>query len=108
MAPAAERLAQRLEQVEIRAPSIPVVNNVDVAAPSDPADIRDALVRQLSNPVRWTEVIRKMAGDGAEAIRELGPGNVLCGLNKRIERRMPCQSVNEPDALDAALKEANE
>lgn len=106
MAPAAERLAQRLEQVELRAPAIPVVNNVDVAAPSDPAAIRDALVRQLSNPVRWTEVIRHMVGEGAEAIRELGPGNVLCGLNKRIERRMPCQSVNDPDSLATALNEA--
>jgi [acyl-carrier-protein] S-malonyltransferase len=103
MQPAADRLATVLKDVQIQAPTIPVINNVDVASPSDPDAIRDALVRQLYSPVRWVETIQKMAGDGVENLIECGPGKVLIGLNKRIERNMAAQAVFDPDSLIAAL-----
>lgn len=104
MQPAAEKLAAILEDIPVQAPSIPVINNVDVAAPSDPDAIRDALVRQLHNPVRWVDTIRKMQSEGVETLVECGPGKVLVGLNKRIERRMPALPVYDPDTLAAALE----
>ncbi|MDX1823510.1 MAG: ACP S-malonyltransferase [Thiohalomonadales bacterium] len=103
MQPAADRLATVLKDVQIQAPTIPVINNVDVASPSDPDTIRDALVRQLYSPVRWVETIQKMAADGVENLIECGPGKVLVGLNKRIERNMAAQAVFDPDSLVAAL-----
>ncbi len=103
MKPAAERLAERLTGVNIAAPSIPVLHNADVAAYSDPEQIRDALVRQLHSPVRWVETIRAMAAQGVAAVTECGPGKVLAGLNKRIERKMPVFPVFDPASLDKAL-----
>jgi len=105
MRPAAEQLAKVLDEVAIEVPTIPVINNADVATPSEPAAIRDALVRQLYSPVRWVETIQKMAGDGVERLVECGPGKVLVGLNKRIERKMAAQAVFDPDSLNAALAE---
>ncbi len=105
MHPAAEQLAGVLNEVSIQAPTIPVINNVDVASPSDAGAIRDALVRQLYSPVRWVETIQKMAADGVDRLVECGPGKVLVGLNKRIERNMAAQAVFDPDSLSAALAE---
>ncbi len=105
MQPAAEQLATLLSDVAIQAPSIPVINNADVASPSEPDAIRDALVRQLYSPVRWVETIQKMATDGVDRLIECGPGKVLVGLNKRIERNMAAQAVLDPDSLSAALAE---
>lgn len=105
MQPAAEQLASILKEVAIQAPGIPVINNADVATPSEPDAIRDALVRQLYSPVRWVETIQKMATDGVDRLLECGPGKVLVGLNKRIERNMAAQAVLDPDSLSAALKE---
>lgn len=105
MQPAAEQLATILKDVAIQAPGIPVINNADVATPSEPDAIRDALVRQLYSPVRWVETIQKMATDGVDRLLECGPGKVLVGLNKRIERNMAAQAVLDPDSLSAALKE---
>lgn len=81
--PAADQLAARLAELPIQAPRIPVVNNVDVAVESDPARIKDALVRQAYNPVRWVETIQKMAAMGVTTVAECGPGKVLAGLTKR-------------------------
>jgi len=103
MQPAADRLAAVLEQIEVKAPQIPVINNVDVAAPTDPAAIRDALVRQLSNPVRWVETVQKMAADGVDRLIECGPGKVLVGLNKRIDKNMVAEAMFDSDSLDKAL-----
>lgn len=103
MAPAAEQLAQRLAGIEVAAPTVPVVNNVDVASAAEPAQIRDALVRQLSNPVRWVETIEAIKALGVERLVECGPGRVLVGLNKRIDRRMAAQAVYDPDSFAAAL-----
>ncbi len=104
MKPAAEKLAQVLADVEIRKPTIPVINNVDVQAESSAEDIRAALVKQLHSPVRWVETIRKMAADGVDHLIECGPGKVLVGLNKRIERGMTAQAVYDPDTLNSALE----
>ena len=105
MQPAAEKLATVLEEVAIQPPQIPVINNVDVAMPTDPAAIRSALVRQLHSPVRWVETVQKMAADGVDRLIECGPGKVLVGLNKRIERNMAAQAVFDTDSLAAALAE---
>lgn len=76
-----------------------------MATPSEPDAIRDALVRQLYSPVRWVETIQKMSTDGVDRLIECGPGKVLVGLNKRIERNMAAQAVLDPDSLSAALAE---
>jgi [acyl-carrier-protein] S-malonyltransferase len=84
MHPAAERLRERLARVSVREPAIPVVNNVDVITEQLPDRIREALVRQLYNPVRWVESVIALAGRGVGQLIECGPGGVLAGLNKRI------------------------
>jgi [acyl-carrier-protein] S-malonyltransferase len=103
MRPAADQLEDVLVAVEVRAPAIPVVNNVDVAHPDDPASIRDALVRQLYKPVRWTETMHALAAGGVHRIVECGPGKVLCGLQRRIDRGVDTNFLETPDGLDAAL-----
>jgi len=105
MQPAADRLAERLAAIEVKTPSIPVLNNVDVAAASDPAAIRDALVRQLYSPVRWVETIRRMRADGVDKLVECGPGKVLAGLNKRIEKDMATSAIVDAASLAQALTE---
>ncbi|MGH8273747.1 MAG: ACP S-malonyltransferase [Gammaproteobacteria bacterium] len=104
MRPAAERLAAALAELDPKAPTIPVVNNADVAAPNDPTEIADALVRQLTQPVRWTEVVENLRDDyQAETLLEFGPGAVLTGLGRRIDRSLKGFAVNDPVGLDAAL-----
>lgn len=103
MKPAAERLAGVLEDINFNAPEVPVINNVDVAVESDPERIRDALVRQLYQPVRWVEVVQQLVADGVGVTRECGPGKVLGGLIKRIDRELPCEALDSPDALAAAV-----
>lgn len=103
MRPAADQLEDVLASVEVRQPAIPVVNNVDVAHPDDPASIRDALVRQLYKPVRWTESMHALAAGGVHGIVECGPGKVLCGLQRRIDRNIQTHFIETPDGLDAAL-----
>lgn len=103
MKPAAERLAVLLQNISIRKPLIPVVNNVDVAVCEQPDAIRDALIRQLYLPVRWVEVVEYMAGAGMLAMVESGPGKVLAGLIKRIRKELPAYAVYDPDTLDLAL-----
>jgi [acyl-carrier-protein] S-malonyltransferase len=103
MKPAAERLAERLQGIEINAPTIPVINNADVASSDSAEAIRDALVRQLYSPVRWVETIRKMSADGVDTLVECGPGKVLVGLNKRIVKEMNAAAVFDTATLDAAL-----
>jgi [acyl-carrier-protein] S-malonyltransferase len=84
MKPAAEKLAAKLASVQINTPIVPVLHNADVLAYNDAEQIRDALVRQLYQPVRWVETVQKMAADGVTVVAECGPGKVLAGLNKRI------------------------
>lgn len=103
MRPAAARLDARLREVVLSPPRIPVLHNADVAAHADAAALRDALVRQLHSPVRWSETIQYLAARGVKTLVECGPGKVLAGLNKRIARDMVALPVYDPATLDAAL-----
>ncbi|AGS59472.1 ACP S-malonyltransferase [Proteus mirabilis] len=103
MKPAADKLAVALQEIEFKQPEIQVVNNVDVKAQTDANAIRDALVRQLYNPVRWTETVEFIADKGITQLLEIGPGKVLTGLTKRISKEMNAAAVNDIASLDAAL-----
>ncbi|PLR41439.1 [acyl-carrier-protein] S-malonyltransferase [Chimaeribacter californicus] len=105
MKPAAEKLAQALENVTFSTPVLPVVNNVDVAIAQSPEAIRSALVRQLYSPVRWTESVEFMAAQGVEHLIEVGPGKVLTGLTKRIVDTLTAAAVNDTASLSAALEQ---
>ena len=103
MEPAAQQLAQRLSAISINPPIIPVLNNADVQPAQQPDQIRDALIRQLYNPVRWVETIQAMKAQGVDTLVECGPGKVLVGLNKRIEREMNTFALTSPETLSQAL-----
>lgn len=99
MQPAAVKLAEYLKSITIGAPQIPVLHNADVAAYSDAAKIKDALVRQLHSPVRWVETVQAIAARGVTQTAECGPGKVLAGLTKRIVAELPCMAFINGDAL---------
>ena len=107
---AAERLRGRLSGLSLKAPRLRYVSAVDAAAHSEPAEIRDLLVRQLSSPVRWTDTVRALIDGGVEEIVECGPGRVLTGLNRRIERRAGLEflALEDPDSIAAALAATRE
>jgi [acyl-carrier-protein] S-malonyltransferase len=105
MRPARERLAPLLADAAFRDPAAPVVTNVDAAPARTGEAARDALVRQVDGPVRWTESIQWMAGEGVEAFVEVGPGNVLTGLGRRIEKDARWLALPRPEALDKLLAE---
>ena len=99
MAPAAKKLAEAITDVKMRQPVLPVISNVD-AEPHDGAEsIKEKLVRQVISPVRWEQSVRRMLDDRVERFYEIGPGRVLAGLMKRIERRAEVISINSADAL---------
>ena len=108
MRPAAERLRERLAQVPLRAPEIPVVNNVDVASLSDPERIRDALVRQAAAPVRWVETMRAMQQAGVSHVYECGPGKVLAGLVKRCADGLAGAAMADIAGVEAAVAATKE
>lgn len=108
MRPAAAEFASALAGIDFAAPSIPVVNNVDVEVYDSPARIREGLERQLYSPVRWTATIRYLVGRGAGFIVEAGPGKVLTGLARRIDRSVPAACLDSPAALDEALAQSRE
>ncbi len=101
--PAADKLAGRLAELTLSAPLIPVINNVDVAIENDPARIKDALIRQAYNPVRWVETIQKMAALGVSTVAECGPGKVLAGLTKRCADGVTGVALADAAAIDANL-----
>ncbi|WP_158901215.1 ACP S-malonyltransferase [Burkholderia sp. L27(2015)] len=101
--PASDRLREYLTGVEISAPGFPVINNIDVAVVSDPAAIKDALVRQAAGPVRWVESVQAMARDGVTHLFECGPGKVLAGLTRRIDSTLTGSAVFDPASLAEAL-----
>jgi [acyl-carrier-protein] S-malonyltransferase len=103
MKPAAVHLAERLSRVKFRTPEVPVIHNAHLESVAEPPAIREALVRQLASPVRWVDTVQKMAAQGVEIFIECGPGKVLTGLNKRIERAAECLAINDPATLDQAL-----
>jgi len=101
--PAADRLAGRLEGIQVNAPRMPVVNNVDVAMESEPQRIKAALARQACNPVRWVEVVQRIAGQGVAHVAECGPGRVLAGLTKRIDGRLQGHAIADAQMLGQVM-----
>ncbi|MDT8836306.1 ACP S-malonyltransferase [Paraburkholderia fungorum] len=102
--PASDQLREYLAGVDVQVPSIPVLNNVDVAVVNEPARIKDALVRQAAGPVRWVESVQAMAAQGVTHVIECGPGKVLAGLTKRIDGNLVGASVFDPASLEETLK----
>lgn len=102
MHPAAEKMAAILSEVPFATPSVPVVNNVDVKAYGNPASICDGLTRQLYSPVRWVETVRFFAANGVDTVIECGPGKVLAGLIKRIDKSIATSVIDSGDALNAS------
>ena len=101
--PAAQVLKQALAAIDIKSPAIPLINNVDVATTSDSDAIRDALVRQAWHPVRWVETIQAMKAQGVTHVVECGPGKVLAGLTKRIDRDLVGLAITDTATLQSAL-----
>ncbi|CAD6511407.1 Malonyl CoA-acyl carrier protein transacylase [Paraburkholderia kirstenboschensis] len=102
--PASDQLREYLASVNVQVPSIPVINNVDVAIVNEPAQIKDALVRQAAGAVRWVESVQAMAAQGVTHVVECGPGKVLAGLTKRIDGNLVGASVFDPASLEETLK----
>lgn len=103
MKPATDKLAVALREITFQQPKVAVVNNVDVKCETDAQAIRDALVRQLYSPVRWTESVEFIAAQGVTQLFEVGPGKVLTGLTKRIVDTLTASAINDPIAFCAAL-----
>ena len=104
MKDAADKLAEELNNITFNTPKISVVNNVDVSVETSSELIKTALIKQLYSPVRWSETITKLTSDGITTVIEIGPGKVLQGLNKRIDRSIKSVSVNTNDSLIQALE----
>lgn len=104
MAPAGEGLAALLADAEVRTPRIPVVQNYSAAATTDAASIRASLLRQLTAPVRWSESVAAMAAAGTGVFIESGPGNVLTGLARRIDRSLSVYGIGTLPGLEAAIE----
>ncbi|MGP1676358.1 MAG: ACP S-malonyltransferase [Burkholderiales bacterium] len=103
MQPAALRLQQYLQSIAFNAPRIPVINNVDVANYDDPARIKDALVRQAFNPVRWVETIQAFAAQGITHVAECGPGKVLAGMTKRIDGNLESLALVDKTSIEQGV-----
>jgi [acyl-carrier-protein] S-malonyltransferase len=103
MAPAERRLEPELRALAANAPSIPVVANVDALPKTDAASAIDALIRQVSAPVRWEDVVRRLIADGARTFVELGPGTVLAGLIRKIDPAVTTMSIENVQGLKKAL-----
>lgn len=102
MKPAAEKLKARLEEIEIAAPQIALINNIDVAVEVDADRIRDALYRQAFGPVRWVECVQAIKARGLSTLVECGPGKVLAGMVKRIDAEMAGLALFDPATLEEA------
>jgi [acyl-carrier-protein] S-malonyltransferase len=102
--PASDRLRDYMASIHFNAPQIPLINNVDVAVLTDPASIKDALVRQAASPVRWVETMQKVAADGITNVVECGPGKVLMGLAKRIDPNLVGEAIYDQATLERMLE----
>ncbi|MBR5999847.1 MAG: ACP S-malonyltransferase, partial [Oxalobacter sp.] len=102
--PASTRLADYMKDLTFSEPKIPVINNVDVAIETDPAKIKDALVRQVASSVRWVETVQKMGTMGITHIVDCGPGKVLAGMVKRIDGSISGLAIVDQASLDATLE----
>ncbi|GIX21295.1 MAG: malonyl CoA-acyl carrier protein transacylase [Gammaproteobacteria bacterium] len=103
MREAAERLAEHVHAAGLRPPRWPVLHNVDARPRAEAGAIAEALVRQLHQPVRWTDSVRALAAEGVDALVEFGPGRVLSGLCRRIDRSLKAYPVEDPQTLQTAL-----
>jgi [acyl-carrier-protein] S-malonyltransferase len=103
MMPAAETLATEMADIEFAVPAVPVIRNIDATAYKDADDIRDGLTRQLYSPVRWADTVQHMIAGGASSLLECGPGKVLTGLAKRIDRSVPAICIDSPESMAKAL-----
>lgn len=108
MKSAADKLAGRLQQVTFTDAEVPIIQNVDAKARTDAGGIMDALIRQLHEPVYWSRTIEKMKAEGVTRVVECGPGKVLTGLCRRIDRAMDAQAVYDQESLDSALSKEQE
>ncbi len=102
MADAATKLAEELNKISFSSPKVNIINNVDVVKEQSEDAIKAALVRQLYSPVRWSETITQIVSDGITKVIEIGPGKVLQGLNKRIDKSISNVSMNTPDTVQKA------
>jgi [acyl-carrier-protein] S-malonyltransferase len=102
--PASLRLQEYMSDLQFVAPALPLINNVDVAIVTDPAAIKDALVRQAASPVRWVEIVQKFAFEGVTHVIECGPGKVLAGLTKRINGELTGDAIVDQASLDRILE----
>ena len=105
--PASDRLRDYMAELHFAAPQIALINNVDVAVVSDPAGIKDALVRQAASPVRWVETMQKVAAQGITQVVECGPGKVLMGLTKRIDATLVGDAIIDQASLERLLTSLN-
>jgi [acyl-carrier-protein] S-malonyltransferase len=105
MKPAAEKLHAYLQNVAVQSPQVPVLHNADVAAYSDAAQIKDALVRQLYSPVRWVETVQQLAAQQVLSSAEAGPGKVLTGLAKRIVAEMSCVALVNEESIQTFINQ---
>lgn len=104
MKPAAEKLAKALKDITIKQPQIRIIHNADVASYDDADKIKDALVRQLYSPVRWTETVNALVSEGITESAECGPGKVLAGLAKRINKEAACSALTNADQVAAFIE----
>jgi len=104
MKPASERLQDYMAKLPFSAPQIALINNIDVAVVSDPAGIKDALVRQAAGPVRWVETVQKIAAEGITHVIECGPGKILTGLTKRINNELSGDAIVDQASLDKIME----
>lgn len=107
MQPAAEKLGEALTNIDVRMPTISLIHNVNAATAADLDELRDLLVRQLYSPVRWTESVQAMQATGVETLIECGPGKVLSGLNKKVDRALNVANIGDAAGLAKALELLN-
>jgi [acyl-carrier-protein] S-malonyltransferase len=105
MEPARERLLAKLAETRLQPPEFPVVHNADSRTHEQAGEIRDALALQLIRPVRWVESVTRLRELGATMLVEPGPGRILTGLNKRIDKNLKTMAVHDSTSLDKALAE---
>ena len=105
MQPAADVMAEAFETVSWHEPSFPVVSNVDGSLQASPDAIKASLVKQISSPVLWTECMNALKQQGCDQFLECGPGNVLCGLSKRIDKTVPIKSIEAVASIEAGLSD---
>lgn len=108
MKPAAEKLAERMDSITFNKPAISVIHNVDVQAHDQADDIKRCLTEQLFSPVRWVETVQSIASQGHQVLVECGPGKVLTGLNKRIDKTLTAHALFDPATLEKVITEFEE